>query len=318
LEGGDDFYRSDRHLEFEGGKTMKRGSTIKKETDERLVLERRMITKRYVLELNRGKCVGCQIGLLACPQEAVWLLPGVVSEGKLVKRPLVDFDADKCNFCGECVVLCPTNALSLTVNGEREIPVLKFEAFPSLIKEIGVEVEKCKPTCDLVCQDRCPTDCIEVVVRRAEGEVVEILDVKVNREECIYCVECEAACPEGAISVVKPWEGRINLNISLCPEGCRACVDICPTDALFVSDEKIALDERFCLFCGACEEVCPEEGALLISRRRILHTEVKSAAWTAALEKLVSLEAVVQELDSKSQAKRRQAIRYLPSAGRTF
>ena len=82
-----------------------------------------------------------------------------------------------------------------------------------------------------------------------------------------------------------------------------------------MKDGRLAFDERFCLYCGACQEVCPEEGAIVVERHRVLHTEVKSAAWTAALEKLISLEAAALELEAKSQAKRRQVLSYLPAAG---
>lgn len=295
---------------------MKRGMTVKREIDEKLILERKMIVRPYHLELDRERCIGCPIGMLVCPQEAIGLSPALLKDGRLAEKPLADIDPAKCNFCGECVVLCPVNALSLTVNDEPEIPVVKWEAFPTLIKEITVEVAKCKPDCGLACQESCPVECIEVVVERDErGEIVRILDVKIDRERCIYCVQCQVACPEGAIAVTKPWEGRFTLDVTRCPEGCRACVDICPTDALLMKEGQPVFDERFCLYCGACQEVCPEEGAIVVERHRILHTEVKSAAWTAALEKLISLEAAALELEAKSQAKRRQVLGYLPAAG---
>ena len=292
---------------------MKRGTTIKREVDRRLVLERKMITRRYTLELDRQRCIGCPIGMLVCPQEAVGLSPALLEDGRLAQKPLVDIDPQKCNFCGECVVLCPVGALRMVVDGESKVPTVEMEAFPTLIKDIQVQVEKCKPTCELACQQSCPVECIEVVVERdAKGRLTRILDVKVDREKCIYCVQCEVACPERAIKVVKPWEGRLFLDTSRCPSGCQACVDICPTDALLVREGRLVFDERFCLYCGACEEVCPEEEALRVERRRILHTEVKSAAWTAAVKKLISVEAAALELEIKAQAKRRRAIRFLP------
>lgn len=294
---------------------MKRGTTVKHTTDEKLVLERKMIVNPYRLELARDKCIGCQIGILACPKEAVVLSPALLEDGRLAKKPLVDIDTAKCNFCGECVILCPVGALRMTVNREAKIPTVEMEAFPTLTKEIAVEVEKCEPTCELACQESCPVDCIEVEVERdEEGKLIRILDVKIDREKCIYCVQCEAACPEGAITVTKPWEGHVALDISRCPEGCQACVDVCPTDALLMKDGQLILDERFCLYCGACQEVCPEEGAIVVTRHRVLHSQIKSSAWKDALEKLVSFEAAVQELEAKSQAKRRERICFLPGA----
>jgi len=300
---------------------MKRGTTVRRETDEGLVLERKMITRRYLLELVRDRCIGCEVCSLVCPQEAIELQPGMVAGGRLTQKPTIDIDPATCNFCGECVVLCPVNALRLTINGQEEVPVLQFEAFPKLIKDISVDGSSLSPEDVAACEASCPTKVISVQAERdATGRVTRVLGVQVeeapNRDTagCIYCQQCEAVFPD-VFTVTKPWLGRVSLDAARCPEGCQACVDICPTDALLMKEGRLTLDERFCLYCGACQQVCPEEGAILVERARILHTPVKSGAWTSAVERLISPEAAAQELDAKSQAKRRQILRYLPTVG---
>lgn len=296
---------------------MKRGVTIKQETDPGFILERRMITRSHRLEWLRQKCVGCDICSAACPLEAITLQRGGVENGRLVVRPSIDIDEGRCNFCGECVILCPTNALRITVDGEPKIPVLEYEAFPSLVKEISVNVVACRPSCKLACRENCPPEVIEVeTATDARGRVKAILDVRIDRAECIYCNQCAVACPEGAISVTKPMAGRVYLDRTRCPKGCQACVDICPTDALLLKKGEILLDERFCLYCGACQVVCPEEGAIRIERRYILHSPVESGAWLAALEKLTSVGAMARELDVVAQARRRGILNYLPAVDR--
>jgi len=301
---------------------MKRGLTIKRETSEGIVLERKMITRRYLLELMRDRCIGCQVCVLVCPQEAIKFQPGLVENGNLAQKPTVEIDPAKCNFCGECVVLCPVNALRLTVNGEPEVPVLRYEAFPELTKEISVDGARLLPEAVAACEASCPTQVISVEVERdSAGRVSSVLGIRVEESAdrdapgCIYCQQCEAAFPD-VFTVTKPWRGRVLLDVVRCPEGCRACADVCPTDALQMKERALVLDERFCLYCGACQQVCPVEGAVVVERSRVLHTPIKSAAWTSAVERLISIEAAAQELDAKSQSKRREVLSYLPSVSR--
>ena len=294
---------------------MKRGSTTKLETGQLLALERNMITKRFCLQLLRDRCMGCDVCSLACPQEAIELRPGAVENGRLTQGPTIDIDSAHCNFCGECVVLCPVNALQLTVNGQPEVPVIEYETFPELIKEVSVNGDRLRPDSLAACQDSCPTEVISIrTERESGGQVTSVLSVEVDESNCIYCQQCEVACP-GVFRVTKPWLGRVLLEVGLCPDGCQACADICPTDALTMQEGQLTLDERFCLYCDACQLICPAEGAVRVERSRILHTPVKSAAWTSALEKLISVEAAAQEFDLKSQGKRRSVLGHLPATG---
>lgn len=291
---------------------MKRGSTRKQSTAEALILDRRMLTRSNALELDRIKCVGCELCVAVCPPEAVEFVPGTLVEGKLTQRPTVDIDAAKCHFCGECVVVCPVNALSLTIDGEAKVPVWEYEVFPILTKEIEWDGSKLpKDKADAVVAV-CPTEVISVDATRTKtGKVRRVKDVQVDESDCIYCKRCEVAAPE-AFVVTHPFEGVIRLNASLCPDGCQACADICPTDALVMEDETLVLDDRFCLYCGACQQVCPEPEALIVRRHRIRHTPIKSGAWVYALEKLVSAELAAEELELKSQSKRRNVLEYMP------
>lgn len=294
-----------------------RANVMKHQLDKKLVLERKTLVKRHVLTLDANQCVGCGICEAICPKESPKLSSPVTQDGRLLQKPQVDFEADKCIFCGECVDLCPTNAIRLEINGEPRIPVIEFEAFPILRKVIAIDAKKCwygaiAADCEIKCQEECPTDAIDVTVQNMGKESAgRIVDFKVLEEECIFCKKCESACPEDAISVIKPFRGSLQLDTNLCPEGCQICADICPTEALSIGEnKKLVITEEFCIYCGTCQQVCPEK-AIKVDRTEVLHTDVKSGAWIKALEKLTSYGFVAKEIGSKSEKKRRERIKNL-------
>ena len=59
------------------------------------------------------------------------------------------------------------------------------------------------------------------------------------------------------------FRGRLRLDASRCADGCRSCVEACPTDA--IRTDPLRLDLGACLFCGACAEACPT-GAVTFTR----------------------------------------------------
>jgi Ni,Fe-hydrogenase III small subunit/formate hydrogenlyase subunit 6/NADH:ubiquinone oxidoreductase subunit I len=81
--------------------------------------------------------------------------------------------------------------------------------------------------------------------------------------------------PKGAPPVLPShFRGAPVIDPTRCPDGCRACADACPTDAIRVDDGNVGLDLGRCIFCPECESACPE-GAIaftndyrLAARRR--------------------------------------------------
>ena len=235
-----------------------RGTTVKSDTPEALTLLRPMITRRYELVADHERCCGCKICATVCPQEAITLSEAEVADGRLVVRPRIDIDASLCNFCGECVAVCPTHALSETVNGEPEVPVIKGEAFPILTRTMKVAQGPCEATTDISYVDNCPVGAISADIERDDnGRVVSVSNVSVDMVLCINCTQCMEEGPRGAFTVTKPYKGRAFLDLALCQPYGQALAEICPTHAITYGDGKIAFDKRFCLFCGACETVCP-------------------------------------------------------------
>jgi formate hydrogenlyase subunit 6/NADH:ubiquinone oxidoreductase subunit I len=316
----------------------KRGMTQKTQTEQAITLERAMVTRHYVMTWDLDRCVGCQIGPLVCPKEAVIHVEGEVAGGRLVKKPSVDIDAEKCVLCGMCEVMCPKNAVTLIINGKPENPVQTHEAFPNLIESNKFDKSQFNMRRKQFVIDNCPTGVISY--DKKEKTLV------VDQEHCIRCRQCEVAS-DGAFEVVQPWEGKVELRSEKCVEGCLACADICPTRALHIDDAdaehpegNLVLADYYCIKCGACMQVCPikaeyedyevtveSQGVtktavhqrltnadalpVLVERWRVKHTPVQSAAWIEAVGKMADEKAGQRELDRKRALKRRDLLKAL-------
>ncbi len=59
--------------------------------------------------------------------------------------------------------------------------------------------------------------------------------------------------------------GMPRLNAAACPDGCKACADVCPTHAIEASETGVAVDYGRCIVCQLCVEACPD-GAMTPSQ----------------------------------------------------
>lgn len=300
--------------------------TIKKDTPDTLSLEWILHVRNYRLDLDKNVCVGCQICGLACPKEAIKVEKQPKTEGQEAQKAKVDIELAKCNFCGICDVMCPYGAIKVTLNGQHVLSVLDKESFPQLVRDIKLDTGK-YPVKGKVCEDACPLHLITVARLTADGKVVKDLRsvtkkqkaglqirIDIDREHCPCCRICETKFPPSVVQVRKFIQGRIAIDEEKCPEGCRDCLEVCPIDgALYVSDEdkKVHVDEKFCVYCGACKVVCPVEEALLLKRTKIIHTPVSSGAWNKALERITSSNEMSKELKAKGSQKAVESVERL-------
>ena len=74
-----------------------------------------------------------------------------------------------------------------------------------------------------------------------------------------------------------PW-----VNQELC-NGCGACVEECPVDAIRLDgDGTAAIDESECIRCGRCHDVCPQE-AVRHDGERIPQEVAENLRWVRKL-----------------------------------
>jgi len=155
-------------------------------------------------------------------------------------QPEDDF-LSRCIRCGQCMRVCPNNALHPTL----------FEAgmegfwTPMLIAKIGY----CEPTCTL-CGQVCPTGAIsELTLAQKVGNDDEppmrIGTAFVDRGRCLPwamaspCIVCEEWCPTSPKAIYLEEETVLD------------------RDGIAVQVQKPRVDPSLCTGCGACENACP-------------------------------------------------------------
>jgi Ni,Fe-hydrogenase III small subunit/NAD-dependent dihydropyrimidine dehydrogenase PreA subunit len=82
--------------------------------------------------------------------------------------------------------------------------------------------------------------------------------------------------PAGEPALPDRLRGAPALDFARCRDGCRACIEACPTGALDADALGPKLDLGRCLFCTDCVEACPE-GAIEFTRDWRLATRTREA-----------------------------------------
>lgn len=139
----------------------------------------------------RGKCKTnrCDLQCMtACPEDAISIVNGEAV-----------IDVARCTRCGECVSVCPLEAIN--------------PAHVYLDEAQCISCGRCIGVCEF-----------DVITKEYTGDC----ETGIDMEKCKACGACLSVCPEGAIEADLHTASVIRENCTACGD----CVDVCPLNAI--------------------------------------------------------------------------------------
>jgi Ni,Fe-hydrogenase III small subunit/ferredoxin len=78
------------------------------------------------------------------------------------------------------------------------------------------------------------------------------------------------------------FKGLPEIDSSRCGNGCSQCVQACPLNAVIKDQRGIRVDLGKCIFCGACERICPDQALQFTREYRMAARNRSDLLWAGA------------------------------------
>lgn len=230
-------------------------------------------------------CMYCGRCYEVCPRDTILFERHLPNPADLV-RGEISIDKDQCIYCSFCADMCPAGAITINNTHTSTVDVLN--------NTIDVDLSKCI-FCG-VCKRVCPENAIKQICSTCmlieEIEVPVITGETIILEDsCVNCSWCSEICPVDAITVTKPFDGKLELvetEEKICKgDSCHACQDVCPCNAVSIVDGKSVTNLDFCNLCGACVSACPQDIRIL-TRTGMKLTNINSESWSEILNSVLA------------------------------
>lgn len=127
----------------------------------------------------------------------------------------------------------------------------------------------------------------------------------VDVDKCTACGKCRDGCPKNLIDLI-PADQLIHVDCSNTDKGklvravcdigciaCKACIKVCPADAIIVENNVASINYEKCTQCKACFEKCPT-GAITLEERIVVNDETTVLELEPEKDLNEEMEAIIQ------------------------